>query len=94
MSNPQPLDCPRLFDVPAIAAYPERLRVMHLRFGTCPGHTCGTCRHFVRLSYHRPYYKCDLTAITHGPGTDWRVRWPACGRWEAQSLNTMLGGSP
>lgn len=30
----------------------------------------------------RIYWKCLLRAYSHGPGTDRRVNWPACGKWE------------
>ena len=42
------------------------------------GETCATCVH------HRPgrFHKCLLAGVTHGPGTDIRVSWPACQRWE------------
>jgi len=47
------------------------------------GARCKTCAH---LDGHpgagRIYWKCLLRAYSHGPGTDHRVNWPACGRWE------------
>jgi hypothetical protein len=36
--------------------------------------TCGECAHCVR---HGRYIKCELNA-TNGPGTDIRLKWPAC----------------
>lgn len=45
--------------------------------------TCGTCSHFRRQGHNlRTYFKCDLLAITAGPGTDIRKSWPACTAWE------------
>jgi hypothetical protein len=42
---------------------------------------CGDCAHRQPGSAHR-WPKCDLVAVTHGPGTDCRAWWPACGRYE------------
>lgn len=36
--------------------------------------TCGECTHCTR---HGRYIKCDLNS-TSGPGTDIRLKWPAC----------------
>lgn len=36
--------------------------------------TCGECSHCCR---NGRYIKCDLNA-TNGPGTDIRLKWPAC----------------
>ncbi len=64
---------------------PERIRTMHRMYGVSWGHTCKHCRHCVLMQHHdRHYYKCELSRITHGPGTDWRCGWPACGRYEEQ----------
>lgn len=41
--------------------------------------TCGDCDHHVAGDWHnRTYHKCDVVEMTHGPGTDLRVSWPAC----------------
>lgn len=46
---------------------------------------CGECKHFLRLSYHnKTYRKCDLRKITHGPGSDHKAMWQACGKFEQQ----------
>lgn len=47
------------------------------------GAQCGSCVHLLRLPYHgKTYIKCRLRGITHGTGTDHRVRWPACAKYE------------
>ena len=53
-------------------------------YGTGPStKQCGECKHFLRLNYHnKTYRKCDLRKITHGPGSDHRAMWQACGRFE------------
>lgn len=70
-------------NMPSGPDYPERLRVMWRAYGRTLGHQCGSCRYFLR--YRRQgkvrWAKCGLTAWTHGPGTDWQARWPACGQW-------------
>jgi hypothetical protein len=71
------------FVLPAQASrLPQRIRAMHATYGTNPGERCGTCRHLVCKHYNKRYYKCDQTRQSNGPGTDWRVSWDACGRWE------------
>ena len=66
---------------------PARIRTMHKRYGVTPGKTCGQCKACIismmtNRSYSRNYYKCLLTTITHGAMTDWRVSWPACGKFQ------------
>lgn len=48
------------------------------------GLRCRGCVHVVRQGgVAGNYLKCDAHAITGGPGTDIRMWWPACVRWEA-----------
>lgn len=50
------------------------------------GGTCGNCAHRVvnEMRGGRKFQKCDLAkSQTGGPGTDTRVSWPACTKWEA-----------
>lgn len=37
------------------------------------------CREFAKR-----YWKCGLVKATGGPGTDIRLKWAACSRWEAK----------
>ena len=48
------------------------------------GKTCKTCKHLVAKRYANTYYKCALRKNTGGAGTDHRVNWTACGKWEAE----------
>ena len=70
--------------VPQIAdsPLPERIGAMHRIYGATEGQRCRTCAHLVVKHWDKRYYKCDLNRDTNGAGTDWRVRWPACGKWE------------
>lgn len=46
------------------------------------GARCGSCAHLRGLRYSRTYWKCELRGdLTHGPATDQRKRWPACGQY-------------
>ena len=45
------------------------------------GKTCKTCRLLFHTQRSKRYYKCELRNFTHGPGSDHRVNWPACGRF-------------
>lgn len=51
--------------------------------GTGPaGESCRTCKHLGGHSRGRRWYKCSLVKMTLGPGTDIRLKSPACWRWE------------
>ena len=50
--------------------------------GTGPaGETCRSCKHKVAHQYNRTYWKCWLVKPTRGPGTDIRLKSPACAYW-------------
>lgn len=49
------------------------------------GATCGQCRHLRAKQYAGRYLKCAFGPQSNGPATDWRARWPACGKFEATS---------
>lgn len=52
-------------------------------YGPGPGNSCRGCIHLRYLPYHdKKYWKCDLRKLTHGSGSDHKVGWPACGRYE------------
>lgn len=45
--------------------------------------TCKTCKHLYRKEYQAgAYYKCELLGNTNGAGTDIRLKWDACGKYE------------
>jgi hypothetical protein len=46
---------------------------------------CKTCAHLFYKEEDKRYYKCELRGDTNGPGTDHRVRWPACAKYEEAS---------
>ncbi len=51
------------------------------------GETCGSCAHLL-VSKTRPgksWFKCGLLPITNGPGSDIRVGWPACEKWQERT---------
>jgi hypothetical protein len=53
--------------------------------GTGPeGETCKSCRHVVRRTCSRVYYKCGLARSiwTRGRGSDILMGSPACEKWE------------
>lgn len=50
------------------------------------GETCKSCKHSYCNQYAKRYWKCDLVKATHGPGSDIRLKWAACSRWEAKEL--------
>jgi len=64
---------------------PKHIIAMHRMYGMAEGHTCGECKHLFNLYYARTYFKCELSRLTHGPATDWRKKWQACGKFEQKS---------
>lgn len=73
---------PQLEAVAKAAKILKRLDRMHHLYGQTEGRQCGDCQHFVSHSYANTYHKCRLYGISHGPATDWRVRYAASGRFE------------
>jgi hypothetical protein len=55
-------------------------------FGKGPeGATCKTCHHAWLKDYHdKRYWKCELRPHTFGAGTDIRLKWDACARYEEE----------
>ena len=47
--------------------------------------TCSTCANHIVLAANRTWHKCKRAGITHGPGTDIRVSWPACSLYVERS---------
>lgn len=69
------------------AILPLRIRQMRSMHGKRDDQKCGDCLHFRSTSgFARNYYKCELSKLTHGAGTDWRTKWPACGKWEEREI--------
>lgn len=58
--------------------------------GTGPtGETCRTCQHACKIHHHdRHYYKCGILQWrwTNGPGTDIRLKSPACEFWQVRTV--------
>ena len=54
------------------------------------GKTCKTCSLKRASGNNRTYYKCRLVKQTHGPGTDIRLKSPACSYYtEAEIKDTV-----
>lgn len=45
------------------------------------GETCKTCLHAYYHERTKRYWKCGLVKPTSGPGTDIRLKSPACSMW-------------
>lgn len=58
-----------------------------------PKEVCGHCVFFVVHQMGGKYFKCSKNRITHGPGTDWRFRFPACGLFQRRT-NGARDGTP
>jgi len=48
------------------------------------GESCRTCACLRVSGRTRNYYKCALVKPTGGPGTDIRLKSPACSQWRAK----------
>lgn len=46
------------------------------------GTRCKTCIHIYAKRYANTYYKCELRKNTNGPGTDHKVNFPTCGKYQ------------
>lgn len=46
------------------------------------GETCKSCSHSVKVDDR--WWKCELVSFSRGPGSDIRVGWPACEKWESR----------
>jgi len=46
------------------------------------GKRCKECAKLYTKHWNRRYYKCPYHGDTNGPGTDHRVNWPACAKFE------------
>ena len=66
----------------------RRIEFMHATWGRRPTpacgkpDTCGLCKHLYRKKFSSTYFKCNLYGNTNGEGTDWRLHWTACGKFE------------
>src|SRR4051812_26514333 len=74
---------------PLVNAHPKENPCLAV-FGAGPvGVTCKTCTHLQLWGGNsRNYYKCALRGHSSGPGTDHRVNWPACKRYEERTEET------
>ena len=72
---------PGFDDMPALSGkrLPTRIGTMVRMYGRSKGHTCGACKHLV---VHNEWRKCELYSLSASATSDWRISWPACGRWE------------
>lgn len=46
------------------------------------GATCGNCVHRTQNRMANTYQKCALMKNTGGPGTDLKLKWRGCVKWE------------
>lgn len=63
-----------------------------LRLTNTEGATCGNCRFHVTHSQSSAWHKCSLMNMTHGPGTDLRVKWRGCEKWDEEVSGAVAHG--
>lgn len=62
---------------------------MRRAFGPGPeGTICRGCVFLVGKRWDKTYWKCGLRQNTNGPGTDHRVRWKSCSKFEKRPDET------
>lgn len=73
----------------------RQLARMHARHGLTAGATCGDCAHLFKHhgDYAGHYFKCHQYGVTGGPGTDWRLKWDACGLFERRGVEAAAGAA-
>ena len=49
------------------------------------GQKCKGCKKLYFRQHSKRYYKCELRKETRGTGSDHRVNWPACSKFERAS---------
>jgi hypothetical protein len=55
-------------------------------YGTGPTEkTCGDCSLLYAKRFSKTYYKCQLRVETRGKGSDHRVGWPTCSKFQAKA---------
>lgn len=70
---------------PAIKAKRGQAKGSAAPIGSGPkGETCKTCQHAYCRKFAKTYWKCALVKATGGPGSDIRLQWAACSRWQAK----------
>ena len=57
----------------------RKIDLMHQRFGTTPGKTCGECSNMIEHRYDKKYYKCRHYSLGASEASDWRKKYDACG---------------
>lgn len=70
------------------AGLPRPLGKMHAAHGRSEGHRCGDCMQFVRVHGDHAVkpFKCVLYGITNSAASDWRKKWPACGKFAQREV--------
>jgi hypothetical protein len=63
---------------------PKLILQMHAKYGATSDRRCKSCVHLTHYDYTRRYYKCEIYGESNSAATDWRVNYPACGKWEAK----------
>ena len=48
------------------------------------GVTCKHCAYIRANQQASTYYKCTLRGVTHGAGTDHRLKWKACAKFRPE----------
>lgn len=70
----------------AAAKQAKRIDRMHALHGVAQGRVCGDCAHCRRTNRDmaRQVWKCSAYGDSRSAATDWRLRWVACGLFEAR----------
>lgn len=67
----------------------RKIDLMHDLFREVTNKTCKDCCHLVSYTASKTWYKCECYGISNSEGTDWRLKWTACGL-----INQDYDGNP
>jgi hypothetical protein len=59
-----------------------RLLALYWYYGRTEGEFCRNCTYLRRVGRKRLRYRCMRSETLHGHGSNWRLKWPACGAWK------------
>lgn len=59
-----------------------RLAKMRQTYGRKDDAKCGECANLIAFRQSRTWFKCKVYGVSSSEASDWRKKWPACGKFE------------
>lgn len=68
-----------------LTTLPTRINKMHRAYGSMKdGEICKNCEYLLADHYHKKYFKCEKYNVSRSEASDWRISWPACGKFKLE----------